>query len=94
MKRFIKLNSNNEIIAIRQGESLIEGEIESDVGEIGDIMQSDGSFLTPEPNPILQKPTLEERMEQLQQDNLILMDALAVTFEEVLNLKAQLGGTP
>lgn len=35
------------------------------------------------------KPTLEEQIEGLKQDNLILMDALATVFEEIL----MLGGT-
>ena len=41
--------------------------------------------------PITQ--TLADKVNQLQQDNLILMDALASTYEEILMLKAQLGGT-
>ncbi|MBH0166283.1 hypothetical protein IHV12_15275 [Fictibacillus sp. 7GRE50] len=55
---------------------------------------TEGNFLAFSENPIKEPTPLEEKIEQLQQDNLILMDALAVTFEEVLNLKAQLGGTP
>ncbi|MEK6452625.1 hypothetical protein [Caldifermentibacillus hisashii] len=37
---------------------------------------------------------IEEQVKQLQQDNLILMDAVATTFEEIIKLKTQLGGTP
>lgn len=94
MGRFIRLDSNKKVISVRIGTAIIEGEIESETGDCGQIMQEDGTFITPEPTPIAHQPTLEERLEQLQQNNLILMDALATTFEEIINLKAQLGGTP
>lgn len=37
--------------------------------------------------------TIEQKLEFLGQDNLILMDALAMTFEEVMMLRAEIGGT-
>lgn len=43
-----------------------------------------------EPVPIEPQPTLQEQVSQLQQDNLILMDALATTFEQVLILAAKI----
>lgn len=45
--------------------------------------------------PIEPQPTLEQRVEQLQQDNVILMDALATTFEELIMLREEVknGGT-
>jgi hypothetical protein len=92
--RFIRLDSNKKIYSIRFGSSIVEGEIESSSGELGQILKEDGTFFTPNPEPSIEQPSLDEKMSQLQQDNLILMDALAVTFEEILNLKAQLGGTP
>jgi hypothetical protein len=93
MKRFITLNENNTIVGIRTGISIVEGEIESVFGEIGQIMQLDGTFINPTIEPVVVKPTLEEQMIQLQQDNLILMDALAMTFEEVMMLRTEIGGT-
>ena len=45
MGRFIVLDSNNKITSVRNGASIVDGEIESDVGEIGQIMQLDGSFI-------------------------------------------------
>lgn len=36
---------------------------------------------------------IEIQVGQLQQDNLVLMDALAMTFEEVMMLRAEIGGT-
>lgn len=37
------------------------------------------------------QPTIEEQIIELQNQNIILMDALATTFEEVLMLREQLG---
>lgn len=42
--------------------------------------------------PTPPQPTLEEQIAELKQDNLILMDALATTFEEILNIQLQIGG--
>lgn len=39
MKRFITLNEDNKITAIKYGKSIIKYEILSDVGELGQIMQ-------------------------------------------------------
>jgi hypothetical protein len=44
----------------------------------------------PEPEPTPPQPTLEEQVAQLREDNLILMDALATTFEEVLMLREEI----
>lgn len=93
MKRFIRLDEKNQVISVRFGSSILDGEIESEYGVNGQIMQEDGTFKDPVPVPVETQPTLEEKVAGLQQDNLILMDALASTFEEILNLKALLGGT-
>ncbi|OPX93980.1 MAG: hypothetical protein A4E53_00143 [Pelotomaculum sp. PtaB.Bin104] len=55
-------------------------------------------FNSYKPQAPIQEPaqTLEERVTQLQSDNLILMDALATAFEEILVLEEKinmLGGT-
>lgn len=42
--------------------------------------------------PIIPKPTLEELVVQLQQDNIILMDALATAFEEIIMLREDITG--
>jgi len=89
---FITLNDQNVVVAIRNGKEILDGEIKSEVGEVGQIMQTDGTFVTPKKPPTVTKPSLEEQMMQLQQDNLILMDALAMTFEEVMMLRAEIGG--
>lgn len=43
--RFIKLNEDNKVIAIRIANDIVEGEMESNLGEIGETMQSDGTFI-------------------------------------------------
>lgn len=45
--RYIRLNEENKIISIREGASIVEGEIQSNIGELGQIMQSDGTFTEP-----------------------------------------------
>lgn len=50
--RYIRLDENNKVSATREGQSIVEGEIESETGEIGQIMQPDGSFID-DPTPII-----------------------------------------
>lgn len=77
MNRYITLNENNKVISIRYGSEAVEGEIQSDVGEIGQIMQPDGTFIDdiePEPveesNPILDRLDLLIQM-QLEREGII-----------------------
>lgn len=66
--RFIILDGENRIIRTRNGSSIVDGEIQSDTGELGQIMQPDGTFIddpTPIPPP---GPTLEEQIQHQQQD--------------------------
>lgn len=62
MKRFITLDKDNKVIGIRNGDEIAEGEIESSVGDIGQIMQPDGTFITPEPTTIEPQTTLEDKI--------------------------------
>lgn len=41
-----------------------------------------------EPEPIEPPETLEQKLARLEQDNLILMDALATVYEEILAIKS------
>ena len=63
MKRYVVLNEDNMVVSIRWANEIVEGEIESEAGELGDIMQPDGTFITPEP-PAPQ-PTLEDKVNYL-----------------------------
>ena len=58
--RYIRLDENNRIITVRIGAEIVSGEIESEFGECGDIMQPDGSFITPDLPPIIPQPNLAE----------------------------------
>lgn len=73
--RFIKLNENNKIISIREGPSIVEGEIQSDTGELGQIMQPDGTFIDdPTPVPQVHEPTnaeIAQMISDLQADLII-----------------------
>ena len=90
MGRYIMINEENRVTGIRTGESAVVGEIESNTGQYGQIMQPDGTFITPEPIPVILTPTLEEQMAILQSDNLILMDALTVLGGETVNIYTRL----
>lgn len=63
--RFITLDSNNKVIATRTGSSILQREIQSDIGEIGQIMQADGTFTTPAPTVITPEPTIEDKVNYL-----------------------------
>jgi hypothetical protein len=62
--RFIKLDKDNKVIAIRQGESIIEGEIQSDRGELGQIKKIDGTFVDLEVEE-LEKITIQDKIDFL-----------------------------
>lgn len=66
-------------------ETLLGKRYNVETGEFEEVSQ-------PDPDPTLPQPTLEEQVAQLREDNLILMDALATTFEEILMLREELAG--
>lgn len=43
--RYITINGNNKVVSIRQGKKIVEGEIQSKYGLIGQIMLEDGKFM-------------------------------------------------
>ncbi len=65
MNRFIILNENNIIMGIRYAQSIVDGEIESVIGEIGQIMQSDGTFIDEPIEPTEPQITLEDKINLL-----------------------------
>lgn len=65
MNRYIRLDENNKVISVRYGKEIVDGEIQSNVGELGQIKQGD-IFVTPEPEPVSQLPSQEERLEALE----------------------------
>lgn len=48
MNRYIILDETNKVVSIRFGKSIVEGEIESVSGELGQIREASGIFITPE----------------------------------------------
>jgi len=56
MGRYIILNGSNRIIATRVGKAIVTGEIESETGELGQVLNEDGSFSD-------YTPTAEEQAE-------------------------------
>lgn len=53
--RYIKLNEQNKVMSIRFGESIVDGEIQSDLGELGQIQQVDGIFVD-DTTPVIPQP--------------------------------------
>lgn len=95
--RIVTLDENNKVVGVknvRDDYSVGENELISDVGECGQILQPDGTFIDDPTPPPEAKPSLEEQVAQLKEDNLILMDALATVFEELLITQTMIGGTP
>lgn len=71
--RFITLDESSKVISVRNGFSALGREIESEVGEVGQIMQEDGSFITPEPSePQVPEPTMRE----LKENQVAIMNGL------------------
>lgn len=54
--RFITLDENNKVKLVREADQIVDGEIQSDIGEIGQIMKPDGTFVWPEPEPFEPEP--------------------------------------
>ena len=72
--RFIRLDSNNVVIATRTGASIVAEELKSDTGELGQILQPDGTFITPTPIPTIPQPTVEDRLTNIEDtQDLILL---------------------
>lgn len=59
-----------------------------------ELTEAEFRAIVPESEPPTPQPTFQEQIEELKQDNLILMDALATTFEELIALRELVeGGT-
>lgn len=76
------------IVSVRHGSSILENEIQNDTGDLGQVMQDDGTFITPSINPTEPHETIEQKIERLEkqvsQDNLVLFEVLATIYEELL----------
>lgn len=65
MKRFILTNDQNVVISVRYGDEKVVGEIESMNGDLGQVMQADGTFIDPVPSQETPQPTLEDKVNYL-----------------------------
>lgn len=79
--RVITLDNNKKVIGYKlvgNDCALNENDIISELGDVGQIMQEDGSFITPDPTPIELQPTLEEMQTQalLNTEYLVVMSEL------------------
>ncbi len=88
--RIITLDSHKKVICIKtvndnyiNNPGLQTGEIISDIGEPGQIQQADGSFVTPALIPITPQPTLEDRIMELNENQLTIMEAIADLYNAI-----------
>ena len=65
MARFIELDKDNKVISVRIGTEIVLGEVESDIGDIGQIMQSDGTFIDAPIEEAVSQITLEDKVNYL-----------------------------
>ncbi len=68
VKRFICLDEDAKVISVRLGAEILEGEIESTTGECGQIRQTDGIFITPEP-ALPTEPTIADKINYIYYKN-------------------------
>lgn len=61
-KRFIAIDKDQVVISVRYGQNELTNEIESELGEVGQIMQPDGTFIDPEPAPVEPQTSLEDKI--------------------------------
>jgi len=63
--RVITLDSNKKIISVKNVDEdyvLESNDIISEIGDIGQVQQEDGTFITPEPTPTQPQTTLEDKI--------------------------------
>lgn len=60
--RFIRLDKNNKVVSVRIGNERLDGEIQSDIGKLGQFMQEDGTFIDAPVEPIKPQTTIEEQI--------------------------------
>lgn len=62
MNRYITLDENNIIISIRCGNERVGNEIESDLGEIGQKLLEDGTFVDIEQEETKEEISMEDKI--------------------------------
>lgn len=80
--RVITLDLNKTVVSIKNvgdNYTLEINELVTDLGELGQIKQADGSFITPPPVPQQKLLTLED----LNKNQLTVMDAIANLYESL-----------
>ena len=103
MKKFAQI-LYNKVHWVLEAESMPEFSSDIVIKDITDLADqpeegwdydaATNTFTTPVIQAVPIVETTEQKISQLQADNLVLMDALATTFEEVLALRALVeGGT-
>ena len=84
MERFITLDINKKIIGTRNGVLIVEGEIQSDLGEIGQIQQLNGSFID-DTTPII-PPVIQPTNTEIQDSLVVIMNGLTDIYMNQLGI--------
>ena len=82
MKRFITLDVNKKVDRERFAEFIVDGEIESDIGKIGQIQQAVGIFID-DTTPII-PPPYQPTNQEVYDSTITLMDVLATMYEGMI----------
>jgi len=85
MGRYLLLDGNGAIKQVRTGEVIADGELESETGECGDILQPDGTFITPEPVPSEPQPA-QPTNQEINDNLMIIMNGLTDIYMATLGL--------
>lgn len=97
MFRYIELDSKSFVVSVIETPKELNSEnyILSSSGEIGQRYVN-GEFIDVPVEPQQPIETMEEKIVRLEQqvmnDNLILMDALAMTYEQVMMMRSEMNG--
>lgn len=75
MNRYIVLDENDIVLYVRYGTSIVEGEVESALGEAGQQKQADGTFVD------LSQPQKQPSLEEMQAQILLNTEYLVVMSE-------------
>lgn len=81
MGRYIRI-IGGKVISMRMADGIVDGEVESDTGEVGQTLV-DGEWVDPPLEPVIVSE-MELRIAALEAENLTVMEAVAEVYEMVL----------
>jgi len=86
--RVITLDINKTVISVKNvgdNYALEVNDIVADTGELGQIMQPDGTFITPEPIPVI-PPPIQPTNQEIKDNLMVIMNGLTDIYMATLGL--------